>query len=140
GALANALLLLGVSVAIAWAAIVRLYDGTAETEISSLPMLIVAVFGLGANIAALLVLRGGVKDSINLRGAYLEVFGDTLGSLAVIAAAVVIMLTGFEAADAIASLLIAFMILPRALVLLRDVAVVLTQSAPKNADIERIRT
>ncbi|MGB3414558.1 MAG: cation diffusion facilitator family transporter [Microbacteriaceae bacterium] len=139
GALANALILLGVSLAVGYAGVSRLIEGVSDTEVQSIPMLIVASIGLLANIAAMLVLRSGAKDSINLRGAYLEVFADTLGSLAVIMAALVIMFTGFVQADAIASLLIALMILPRALSLLRDVSVVLSQSAPKDADTKLIR-
>ena len=139
GALGNALILLGVSLTVGITAVGRLLVGASETEIESVPMLLVAVLGLLANVVALLVLRGGQKDSINLRGAYLEVLADTLGSVAVIIAAVIIMTTGFNAADSIASLLIALMILPRAITLLRDVAEVLTQRAPREADTNLIR-
>ncbi|MGH3706158.1 MAG: cation diffusion facilitator family transporter, partial [Agromyces sp.] len=103
------------------------------------PMLVVAAVGLVANVAAMLVLRGGAKDSINLRGAYLEVLGDLIGSALVIAAALVIVVTGWDAADPIASLLIAALIVPRALSLLRDVARVLFESAPKDTDVAEIR-
>jgi cobalt-zinc-cadmium efflux system protein len=85
------------------------------------------------------VLRGGDRRSLNLRGAYLEVFGDLLGSLAALAAGLVILLTGFAAADAIASLAIAALFLPRAWLLLRDVVRVLTESAPRGTDVEQIR-
>lgn len=139
GAMVNALILLGVSVSVGIAAISRLVNNDHHVEVESLPMLIVAIIGLVANIAALLVLREGIEDSINLRGAYLEVFADTIGSLAVITAAIVIMATGFMQADAIASLAIALMILPRSLSLLSDVFRVLTQSAPKETDTEKIR-
>lgn len=139
GALANALILLGVALTVGITAIGRLLAGSSTTEVESVPMLVVAIIGLVANVAALLVLRGGQKDSINLRGAYLEVFADTLGSIAVIVAAVIIMATGFVEADSIASLLIAVMILPRAISLLRDVAEVLTQRAPREADTNLIR-
>jgi cobalt-zinc-cadmium efflux system protein len=99
----------------------------------------VAVIGLAANFAALLVLRDGASKSINVRGAYLEVFGDLLGSVAVIAAAILIMTTGFVQADAIASLVIAVMIVPRAFSLLRDVVRVLSESAPADTNVTRIR-
>jgi cobalt-zinc-cadmium efflux system protein len=95
--------------------------------------------GLAANIVAFLVLRGGDRSSLNLRGALLEVFGDMLGSVATIVAAVVILLTGLASADAIASLVIAALIVPRALLLLRDVVHVLTESAPRDRDVEQIR-
>jgi cobalt-zinc-cadmium efflux system protein len=102
-------------------------------------MLVVAVIGLAGNVAGLLVLRGGAQASINMRGAYLEVLGDTLGSLATIAAAVVILATGIGWADAIASLVIAALIVPRALSLLREVVRVLSESAPASTDVAEIR-
>lgn len=109
-------------------------------EVHSVPMLIVAVAGVLANLAALLVLRGGAGSSINVRGAYLEVFGDLIGSVAVIVAAIIIMTTGFVPADAIASIVIAVMIVPRAFTLLRDVFRVLSQAAPLNTDVAEIRS
>ena len=120
GALINALILIAVAVSVLIEGVSRLVE-PADAEVKSLPMLIVAVIGLVANLAALQVLRGGRDTSINMRGAYLEVLGDLLGSIAVIIAAVVIMATGFAQADAIASLAIAAMIVPRAWSLLRDV-------------------
>ena len=91
-------------------------------------MLAVALVGAVANAVALLMLRGGKDESLNVRGAYLEVLGDLLGSVAVIVAAIVIVLTGFTRADAIASLAIGVLILPRAWSLLRDVADVLLEA------------
>ena len=108
-------------------------------EVQGVPMLVVAVLGLLANLAAMLVLRGGAKDSINLRGAYLEVLGDLIGSALVIVAALVIVTTGFDAADPIASIAIAVLIVPRALMLLRDVMRVLFESAPADTDVAEIR-
>ena len=102
-------------------------------------MLVVAAIGLVANFGALLLLRPSAGHSINMRGAYLEVFGDLIGSLTVIVAAVVIMVTGFQAADAIASLLIAAFIVPRAVLLLRDVVRVLSEAAPADTDVAEIR-
>lgn len=138
GALANCLILLAVAVFVAYEAVRRLASA-GEAEVQSVPMLVVAVFGLLANVAALLVLRPAAEKSINMRGAYLEVFGDLLGSLAVIAAAIVILLTGLVQADAVASLLIAGMIVPRALILLRDVIRVLSNAAPADTDVAQIR-
>ena len=110
-----------------------------STDVQAPIMLVIAIVGAIANTASLLVLRGGAKDSINMRGAYLEVLGDLFGSLAVIVAAIVILLTGFERADSIASLVIAGLILPRALSLLRDVMRVLSQSTPRGTDVALIR-
>jgi len=137
GALINGLILMVVAVGVAIGAIGRLTGG--ETEVHSGPMLIVAAIGLVANLVALLLLRPAAGHSINMRGAYLEVFGDLIGSLTVIVAAVVIMTTGFAPADAIASLLIAAFIVPRAYVLLRDVVHVLSESAPADTDVAQIR-
>lgn len=141
GALVNGLILGVVAVSVAAAAIGRLVTGAEGEahEVQGVPMLVVAALGLAANVAALLVLRGGAKDSINLRGAYLEVLGDLIGSVLVIIAAVVIVTTGFDAADPIASIAIAVLIVPRALSLLRDVVRVLFESAPADTDVAEIR-
>jgi cobalt-zinc-cadmium efflux system protein len=135
-ALANALVLIVISVVIFTEAIRRF--GSAP-EVQTDVMLYAAVLGAVANLVSLLILRGAQKESLNVRGAYLEVLGDLLGSFAVIAAAVVIMVTGFQAADTIASLLIAVMILPRAWHLLRDVVDVLLEATPKGVDVQMIR-
>jgi cobalt-zinc-cadmium efflux system protein len=141
GALANGLLLVGVAVSVTVGAVARLVSGAEGEahEVAGGTMLVVAIAGLVANVVALLVLRGGAKDSINLRGAYLEVLGDAIGSVLVIVAAVVIVATGWNAADAVASLAIAALILPRALLLLRDVMRVLSQSTPAETDVAEIR-
>lgn len=138
GALINGLILLVVAVVVSIGAVVRLVNA-GDAHVQSTPMLIVAAIGLVANFGALLLLRPSAGHSINMRGAYLEVFGDLVGSVMVIVAAVVIMLTGFTAADAIASLLIAALIVPRAFVLLRDVVRVLSESAPADTDVAEIR-
>lgn len=137
GALINGLILMVVAVGVAIGAIGRLTGG--ETEVHSGPMLVVAAIGLVANLVALLLLRPAAGHSINMRGAYLEVFGDLIGSITVIVAAIVIMTTGFAPADAIASLLIAAFIVPRAYLLLRDVVHVLSESAPADTDVAQIR-
>ncbi|WP_353810304.1 cation diffusion facilitator family transporter [Agromyces sp. SYSU T00194] len=137
-ALLNSVILLVIAGSVTVEAVGRLVRADAA-EPAGLPMMIVAVVGLVANIAALLVLRAGATSSINMRGAYLEVLGDTLGSIAVIVAAGVILLTGFGAADAIASLVIAALIVPRALLLLRDVMRVLSESAPPETSVAEIR-
>ena len=136
GALANGLILLGVALVVAVQGVSRLFE---PADVLGLPMLLVALVGLLANVAVLLVLRSGAKDSIGMRGAYLEVLGDLFGSIAAITAGVVILLTGFSQADAIASLVIAALIVPRALSLLRDVLRVLTESVPSNMDVADIR-
>ena len=135
-ALANALVLIVISVVIFTEAI-RRFGSTPEVQTDV--MLYAAVLGAVANLVSLLILRGAQKESLNVRGAYLEVLGDLLGSFAVIAAAVVIMVTGFQAADTIASIVIALMILPRAWHLLRDVVDVLLEATPKGVEVQMIR-
>jgi cobalt-zinc-cadmium efflux system protein len=135
-ALANALVLIVISVVIFTEAIRRI--GSAP-DVQTDVMFWAAVLGAVANLVSLLILRGAQKESLNVRGAYLEVLGDLLGSFAVIIAAVVIMVTGFQTADTIASMLIAVMILPRAWHLLRDVVDVLLEATPKGVEVQMIR-
>jgi len=139
GALINGLIVAGVAIAVGVEAVSRLLSPE-TSEVKSAMMLAVAALGLVANAGALLLLRKGATTSINLRGAYVEVFGDLLGSVAVVVAAIVIMTTGFEKADAITSLLIAVMIVPRAFSLLRDVVRVFSESVPANTSVAKIRS
>ncbi|MCT9009512.1 cation diffusion facilitator family transporter [Streptomyces rhizosphaerihabitans] len=97
------------------------------------------VFGLVANTISLTLLMRGQKDSLNVRGAFLEVAADALGSVAVILAAVVIMTTGWQAADPIASIAIALMIVPRTWKLLQETLDVLLEAAPKGVDMADVR-
>lgn len=110
-----------------------------EVEVAPAPMLIAAVIGGLANFVSLLILRSGSRESLNVRGAYLEVLGDLLGSAAVIVAGVVILLTDWHWADPIASVLIAVMIAPRAYGLLRDVVNVLLEASPRGIDVDAAR-
>jgi len=137
-ALVNGVLLTVIAVTVAVEGVRRLLQQE-EPEVQALPMLVIAAVGLVANVIALLVLRGGDRRSLNMRGAYLEVLGDTLGSIAALAGGLVILLTGFARADAVASLVIAALIVPRAFLLLRDVLRVLTESVPRETDIAEIR-
>jgi cobalt-zinc-cadmium efflux system protein len=135
-ALANALLLVGVGVWVLIKAVDRL--GSPQ-EIDTGLMLGVAVIGTLASLAGLLVLRPAQSKSLNMRGAYLEVFGDLVGSLAVIVAAVLIMITGWTPFDAIASLAIVVLIIPRAWSLLREVVDVLLEATPRGVDLSEVR-
>ncbi|PWD51770.1 cation transporter [Serinibacter arcticus] len=110
-----------------------------SAEVEAPLMLVVGVVGLLANLVALRLLSGGKDESLNIRGAYLEVLGDLLGSAAVIVAALVIALTGWQRADAVASLAIGVLILPRAFSLLRDVGRVLLEGAPPEVSVEQVR-
>ena len=135
-ALANALLLVGIAVWVLIQAVDRLRN---PTEIETGLMLVVAIVGALANTAGLVLLQRGQAESLNVRGAYLEVLGDLVGSVAVIIAAVLIMLTGWTRFDAIASLVIFGLILPRAWALLREVVDVLLEATPRGVDLDEIR-
>jgi cobalt-zinc-cadmium efflux system protein len=135
-AVINAVLLFGVAVFIlveAW----RRWTNPPEVEGGL--MLVFAAVGLVANVIGLFLLRSGSKASLNVKGAYLEVLGDTLGSLAVIAAAILIATTGWQRADVVASVAVALMILPRTWSLLREATDVLLEAAPKGTDLAQIR-
>jgi cobalt-zinc-cadmium efflux system protein len=138
GALVNGVILIALSVWVAAEGIHRLVD-PGRVEVAGGLMLAVAVVGLLANAIAMWLLGAAQRTSLNVRGAYLEVLGDLLGSVAVIVAALVILLTGWMPADAIASLLIAAMIVPRAVALLREVVSVLAESTPKGMHVDEIR-
>ncbi|MEU5952619.1 cation diffusion facilitator family transporter [Streptomyces sp. NPDC047525] len=136
-ALANCLLLLGVGGYVLYEAIQR-FITPAETEGGL--TIVFGVIGLVANMISLSLLMRGQKDSLNVRGAFLEVMADALGSLAVIVAAVLILTTGWQAADPIASLVIGLMIVPRTVKLLRETLNVLLESAPKGVDMAEVRS
>jgi cobalt-zinc-cadmium efflux system protein len=132
----NAVLLGGVAAYVLYQAWRRL---SSPPEVETGLMLAVAVVGLAANALSLFLLRRGKDESLNVRGAYLEVLGDFAGSAAVIIAAVVIAITGWTVVDVLASILIGLLILPRAFALLRDVAEVLMEATPKGVDMGHVR-
>jgi len=135
-ALANCLLLLGVGGYVLYEAIQRFVE-PAETR-GGLAITF-ALVGLVANIVSLSLLMRGQKESLNVRGAYLEVLADALGSVTVIVAAGVILLTGWQYADPIASIVIGLMIVPRTVKLLRETLDVLLEAAPKGVDMAEVR-
>ncbi|MFJ4490723.1 cation diffusion facilitator family transporter [Streptomyces diastaticus] len=136
-ALANCLLLLGVGGYVVYEAVERFFFAPAETS-GPLALAFGAV-GLLANLISLSLLMRGQRESLNVRGAFLEVTADALGSVAVILSALVIMATGWHAADPIASLLIGAMIVPRTLRLLRETLDILLEAAPKDVDMAEVR-
>jgi cobalt-zinc-cadmium efflux system protein len=135
-AVLNSLLLFAIAAYVLVEAWRRLFD---SPEVATGPMLIVASGALVANGAAAWLLRAGQAESLNLRGAYLEVLNDAFGAAAVLAAGLVIRFTGFLQADAIASGLIGLLILPRTWGLLREAIDVLLEATPKNIDMTRVR-
>jgi len=138
-ALVNAIILIVLTVSVAIGGVNRLLN-PGEVEVAGPVMLAVAVVGMLANGTSMWLLSRAQEKSINVRGAYLEVMGDLIGSVMVIIAAIVIVTTGWMPADAIASLVIAAMIVPRAISLLREVFSVLAESAPKGMSVDDIRT
>ncbi|MFT2016617.1 cation diffusion facilitator family transporter [Streptomyces sp. 796.1] len=135
-ALANCLLLLGVGGYILYEAVSRFLT-PAATE-GGLTLVFGAI-GLVANVVSLSLLLRGQSESINVRGAFLEVLADALGSVAVLVSAGVIMATGWQAADPIASLVIGVMIVPRTWKLLRETLNVLLEGAPQDVDTAEVR-
>lgn len=138
GALVNAIILILLAGWVAVEAVGRLLNPGATEVVGGL-MLVVAVVGLLANALSMWLLSRAQRTSINVRGAYLEVMGDLIGSAMVIIAAIVIVTTGWMPADAIASLMIAVLIIPRAVALLREVFSVLSESAPVGTAVSDIR-
>ncbi|MFF0558272.1 cation diffusion facilitator family transporter [Streptomyces sp. NPDC004266] len=135
-ALANCLLLLVVGGYVLYEAVQRFIE-PADTKGG--PAIAFAVIGLVANVISLSLLMRGQKESLNVRGAYLEVLADALGSVTVIVAAAIILATGWQYADPIASIVIGLMIVPRTLKLLRETLDVLLEAAPKGVDMAEVR-
>lgn len=111
----------------------------APPEVTSSVMVVFGLVGLAANIIGILVLVSGRGANLNMRAAFLEVVNDTLGSVAVLIAAAVIATTGWLQADAVASLVIAALIIPRTLKLLGESVDVLLESTPKGLELSEVR-
>lgn len=131
-AFVNALLLFGVAGYVLYQAIERLGDAP---DIASMPVLVVGIIGLLVNVVAFLLLRAGSKESLNMRGAYLEVVADMLGSIGVIVAAIVWGITDWSWVDPVIGAAIGLFILPRAWKLGRQALRVLVQAAPDRVDV-----
>jgi cobalt-zinc-cadmium efflux system protein len=135
-AVTNAFLLFGVAAFVLFEAWQRL---SSPPVVASGLMLAFAAAGGLANSVSLLLLRDAQRESLNMRGAYLEVMGDLAGSGAVAVAAVVSGLTGWAAADIGASVVIGLLILPRTVALLRDATDVLLEATPKGVNMDHVR-
>ncbi len=135
-AVANALLLCGVGGYVVVEAVRRLAD---PPEVASGTMLVLGAVAMAGSACSLWLLRHAQAESLNLRGAFLEVVSDLLGATAVLVAAAVIALTGFLRADPIASCLIGLLILPRTWKLLREAVDVLLEATPRGIDLEDVR-
>jgi cobalt-zinc-cadmium efflux system protein len=136
-AVANAVLLLGVAVFILYEAFERLGDAP---EIPGVPMIVVALAGLGANAAVVLLLRSQSKESLAVKGAYMEVVADTVGSIGVLIAGIVTVTTSWPYADIVVAVFVALWVLPRAIALARAALRILSESSPTHIDVEELRT
>ena len=132
----NAILLFAVAGYVLYEGIARFFD---PKPVESVGMLIVAALGLIVNLIAMRVLSSGVEDSLNMKGAYLEVWADMLGSLGVIAAAIAIYFTGYDWIDPVVAIAIGLWVLPRTWILLRDTLHILLQGVPRGFDLKAIR-
>jgi len=131
-ALANAGLLFGVAAYVLYESARRFMQ---PVEVLGTPLLVIATIGLLINLVSFLLLRSGAKESLNVRGAFLEVFSDMLGSVGVIAAGVILLTTGWPYADPIIGAGIGLFILPRAWRLGRDALRILLEMAPPDVDV-----
>src|SRR6478736_575269 len=127
-AVANAVLLVGVAIFILYEAFVRLGDAP---DIPGVPMIVVALAGLLANLVVVLLLRSDADSSLAVKGAYMEVVADTVGSVGVT--------TGWPYADVVVAVLVALWVLPRAIALARAALHILSESSPSHIDVEELR-
>lgn len=132
----QASVLLAVGVFVMVEAVQRLFD---PPPVGAGIMLVFGVVGLLGNIASIAVLASDRSANMNMRAAFLEVVNDALGSVAVLVAAGVIATTGWERADPVVSILLAALILPRTVILLRETVSVLLESTPRDLDLDDVR-
>jgi cobalt-zinc-cadmium efflux system protein len=136
-AVANAVLLIGVAVFILYEAFERL--GHAP-DVPGVPMIVVAVAGLLANAAVVLLLRSQSESSLAVKGAYTEVVADTVGSIGVLIAGIVTVTTHWPYADVVVAVLVALWVLPRAIALARAALRILSESSPQHIDVDELRS
>lgn len=132
----NALLLFGVALYILFEAWQRF---SAPPSVDSVPMLVVASVGLVVNMISMRLLASGKDGSLNVKGAYLEVWSDMLGSIGVIMGAVVIWLTGWTWIDTVIAVAIGLWVLPRTWILLRASINILLEGVPEGVDVAVVK-
>ena len=135
-AVANAVLLIGVATFILTEAIRRI--GTAP-DVPGVPMIVVAVAGLTVNIGVAMLLRSHSAESLAVRGAYMEVIADTVGSVEVLIAGVVTITTGWPYADIVVAVFVALWVLPRAFALAGAALRILSEASPSHIDVAELR-
>ncbi|MDJ0393322.1 cation diffusion facilitator family transporter [Rhodococcus sp. G-MC3] len=131
-AIANAVLLLGVAAFIMYEAIDRIGDAP---EIPGLALILTAAAGLVANLVVMLLIRGDAKDSIAVRGAYMEVLADAVGSVGVLVAGLLLLVFDWTWADVVVGVLISLWVVPRAIKLAGSALRILTQASPGHVDV-----
>lgn len=134
-ALANAVLLFGVAGYVLYEAVVRF---SSPPDVPGGPVAVVAALGLAANVVAFLLLRAGASESLNLRGAYLEVVADMVGSIGVLVSGLVTLLFGWRYADPVIGVAIGLFVLPRTWTLARRSLRILFQHAPERVDVDAL--
>ena len=135
-AVANAVLLIGVATLILREAIGRI--GQAP-EVPGIPMIVVALTGLATNAAVALLLRSQSTQSLAVKGAYMEVIADTVGSIGVLIAGIVTITTHWPYADVVVAVLVALWVLPRALSLAAGALRILSEASPSHIDVDELR-
>ncbi|WP_072689738.1 cation diffusion facilitator family transporter [Rhodococcus marinonascens] len=135
-AMANAALLLAVAVWVFYEAVSRIGDAP---EVPGLPLILTAAAGLAANIVVMLMLRADSKDSLAVRGAYLEVLADAVGSVGVLIAGGLILAFNWTYADIVVGVLISLWVVPRAIKLAAASLRILTQASPVDVDVETVQ-
>jgi len=136
-AVANAALLLGVAGFILYEAFERLGDAP---DVPGVPLIVVALAGLAANAVVVLLLRSDSEHSLAVKGAYMEVVADTVGSIGVLIAGIVTVTTGWPYADVVVAVLVALWVLPRAFALAKAALRILSESSPAHIDVDELRT
>ncbi len=132
----NALLLFAVAGYVLYEGVLRIF---APEEVGSIGMLAVASIGLVVNLISMRLLSSGVGKSLNMKGAYLEVWADMLGSLGVIGGAMVIMLTGWRWVDPVIAIAIGLWVLPRTWILLKNTTHILLEGVPQGLSISTVK-
>jgi cobalt-zinc-cadmium efflux system protein len=136
-AVANAVLLIGVAAVILDEAIERLGHAPA---VPGVPMIVVALVGLAANAAAALLLRSHAEQSLAVKGAYMEVVADTVGTIGVLVAGLVTVTTHWPYADVVVAVFVALWVLPRAFSLAGSALRILSESSPSHIDVDELRS
>ncbi len=136
GALINGGLLFSVAGFVLWEALGRFLS---PPPVASNAMLLVAAIGLVINLISMRLLKAGAGENLNMKGAYLEVWSDMLGSVGVIIGALVIRITGWTVVDPIIAVLIGLCVLPRTWILLKQSSHILMQGVPDGLDLDAVR-